>query len=316
MEVTDKPLVVIRCLAFNQEKYIRQCLEGFVSQETDFPFVAIVHDDASTDGTADIIREYESRYPDIILPIYETENQYSKHDGSLRGIMQKAVDSTGAKYIAFCEGDDYWTDTHKLQKQCDFMEAHPECSLTYHACRNLYEDGYQGINKDFGAEVREAYSFADVLADYSFQTATTFYKSQIAKSPVYTRLFSLGFSFGDTLIYLAAAHEGRLMGINECWSVYRRTNSGVSAGVHSSSVKVTDTQAWLKAISIFDGEERKTLIRYVQFKIKDCYNSGVCTNRQLMGMLFSLGSHSLMATVKTGKYIWKSRMRELLHRGS
>lgn len=116
-------LVAIKCLVFNHEPYLRDCLEGFVMQQTDFPFVAIVHDDASTDHSADIIREYAAKYPDIILPIYETENQYSKHDGSLGRIMNAAVDATGAKYVAMCEGDDYWTDPHKLQKQVDILES-------------------------------------------------------------------------------------------------------------------------------------------------------------------------------------------------
>ncbi len=121
-------IVSIRCLAYNHEPYIRQCLDGFVMQKTDFRFEAIVHDDASTDGTASIIKEYANKYPSIIKPIFEKENQYSKHDGSLRRIMQEAC--TG-KYIAMCEGDDYWTDPYKLQKQVDFMEKHEDVGLCY-----------------------------------------------------------------------------------------------------------------------------------------------------------------------------------------
>ena len=128
--MTDTPipqaLVAIKCLVFNHEPYLRDCLNGFVMQLTDFPFVAIVHDDASTDHSADIIREYAAKYPDIIFPIYETENQYSKSDGSLGRIMNAAVDATGAKYIAMCEGDDYWTDPRKLQKQVAFLETHAD----------------------------------------------------------------------------------------------------------------------------------------------------------------------------------------------
>ena len=115
-------LVSIRCLAYNHAPYIRQCLEGFVMQKTDFKFEAIVHDDASTDGTSDIIREYAEKYPEIIKPIFETENQYSKHDGSISKIMNAEM---RGKYIAKCEGDDYWTDPYKLQKQVDFLEMHP-----------------------------------------------------------------------------------------------------------------------------------------------------------------------------------------------
>ena len=94
-------IVTIRGIPYNHEPYIRQAIEGFVMQKTDFRFEAIVHDDASTDKTAEIIKEYAEKYPDIIKPIYETENQYSKHDGSLRRIMNNA---TRGKYVAFCEG--------------------------------------------------------------------------------------------------------------------------------------------------------------------------------------------------------------------
>lgn len=119
-------MVSIICNTYNHEKYIADALEGFVTQKTDFAFEALVHDDASTDKTAEIIREYERRYPDLIKPIYETENQYSKHDGSIRRIQ---FGRAKGKYIALCEGDDYWTDSLKLQKQFDAMESHPQVDM-------------------------------------------------------------------------------------------------------------------------------------------------------------------------------------------
>ena len=137
MNPEDEVLVTIRCMAYNHEPYIRQCLDGFVMQKTNFRFEAIVHDDASTDGTAAIIREYAAKYPDIIKPIFQTENQYSKHDGAIK----RAFDAnTRGKYAAMCEGDDYWTDALKLQKQVDFMESHPECSLYLSNGYGYYED--------------------------------------------------------------------------------------------------------------------------------------------------------------------------------
>lgn len=142
----NKTLVAIKCAVYNHEPYLRDCLEGFVMQQTNFPFVAIVHDDASTDNSAAIIREYEEKYPDIIKPIYETENQYSKRDGSLERIMNAAIEATGAKYIAMCEGDDYWTDPLKLQKQVDFMEANPEYGLCY-TDYNRLEDTMQTLTE-------------------------------------------------------------------------------------------------------------------------------------------------------------------------
>ena len=128
MRENEPLMVTILCLVYNHESYIRQCLEGFVMQKTNFRFEAIVHDDASTDGTAAIIREYAEKYPDIIKPIFETENQYSKGDGSLGRIMTA---HTHGKYVAICEGDDYWIDPLKLQRQVDFLEGNPEYVLTY-----------------------------------------------------------------------------------------------------------------------------------------------------------------------------------------
>ena len=126
--MTETPVVTIQCLVYNHEPYLRQCLDGFVMQKTNFPYEAIVHDDCSTDQSAAIIREYAERYPDIIKPIYESENQYSKKDGRLIEIINK---HTRGRYVAFCEGDDYWTDPYKLQKQVTYLEQHTEIGLCY-----------------------------------------------------------------------------------------------------------------------------------------------------------------------------------------
>lgn len=129
----DTPLVSIRCITYNQKAYIGQALDSMLMQKTNFPFIIVVHDDASTDGTADVIREYEKKFPKIVKPIYERENQYSKRDGSLARIMNVAC--SNAKYCAACEGDDYWIDCNKLQIQVDFLEA----NLEYSACSHNVE---------------------------------------------------------------------------------------------------------------------------------------------------------------------------------
>ena len=149
-------MVTIRCITYNHEPYIRQCLEGFVMQKTNFRFEAIVHDDASTDGTAAIICEYAQKYPEIIKPIIETENQYSKHDGTIGRIMDA---HTHGKYIAICEGDDYWIDPLKLQRQFDFLEAHSDFSMVCSQRRLMFEDG------SFLNERQKAYCFGrfDIL---------------------------------------------------------------------------------------------------------------------------------------------------------
>ena len=114
------PLVSINCITYNHCKYIRDALEGFLMQITNFPVEILIHDDASTDGTAEIIKEYEKQYPWLIKPVYQTENQYSKHNGTISKIQYGRA---RGKYLAFCEGDDYWTDHYKLQKQVDFLES-------------------------------------------------------------------------------------------------------------------------------------------------------------------------------------------------
>ena len=121
--------VTVICLAYNHEAYIRDALEGFVRQRTDFPFEVVVHDDASTDGTADIIRDYARRYPDMIRPVYETENQYSLGVCIARDILFPMV---RGHYVALCEGDDCWTDPLKLSRQVAAMEAHPDLDICAH----------------------------------------------------------------------------------------------------------------------------------------------------------------------------------------
>ena len=128
------PTVTICCITYKHEKYIRECLNGFIMQKTNFPFEVIVHDDASPDKTADIVREYEAKYPDIIKPIYQTQNQRSLGKKvSLTYVYPKVR----SKYIAICEGDDFWCDPNKLQMQYDFMEAHPDYSLCMHGFKRL-----------------------------------------------------------------------------------------------------------------------------------------------------------------------------------
>ena len=109
-----EPLVSINCITYNHEAYIRDALEGFLMQKTDFTFEILVHDDASTDQTANIIRKYEKKYPEIIKPIYQKENQYSQE---VEISKQFQFPRARGKYIAICEGDDYWTNPYKLQKQ-------------------------------------------------------------------------------------------------------------------------------------------------------------------------------------------------------
>lgn len=129
LDSNQEIMVTVQCLTYNHAAYIRQCLDGFLMQKTSFKFEVIVHDDASTDGTTEILKEYALKFPDIIKPIIETENQYIKIGFS--GILALMHQRSRGKYIAFCEGDDYWTDSLKLQKQVDFLEQNSNYGLVY-----------------------------------------------------------------------------------------------------------------------------------------------------------------------------------------
>lgn len=133
MTKSEEIMVSICCITYNQEEYIRDALEGFLSQKTDFAYEVLIHDDASDDGTAEIIEEYAKRYPDLIKPILQKENQYSKGLTNVSGTFN--FPRAQGRYIAMCEGDDYWTSQDKLQRQVDFLEAHPDCSLVFHSAK-------------------------------------------------------------------------------------------------------------------------------------------------------------------------------------
>ena len=140
----EYPTVSIACTAYNHEAYIRDALNGFLMQKTDFPFEIIVHDDASTDGTADIIREYYEKYPAIIKPVFQKENQYAQEISINTNYIFPLL---RGEFTAICEGDDYWTDPLKLQKQYDFLQEHPEIDICTHRAVMIHDEkqvGYIG----------------------------------------------------------------------------------------------------------------------------------------------------------------------------
>jgi glycosyltransferase involved in cell wall biosynthesis len=209
-------LVSIRCCTYNHEPYIRQCLEGFVMQKTNFRFEAIVHDDASTDGTANIIREYAEKYPDIIKPIFETENQYSKRDGSLRRIMNAHM---FGKYVAMCEGDDYWIDPLKLQKQVDFLENNPDYGLVCTDVDFYYQLKERFIKKYFTTKKYPIrYTFEDFLERAWFiATCTWMYR----RSLLTLNQDKPHFIVGDLPLLLEISSQSKVKYLNDVTSVYR-----------------------------------------------------------------------------------------------
>ncbi len=224
------PLVSIQCLVYNHEPFLRQCLDGFVMQKATFPFEAIVHDDASTDGSAAIIREYAEKYPDIIKPIYETENQYSKHDGSLRRVVHAAVHPS-AKYIAICEGDDYWIDPQKLQLQVDFLESHPDYSFSVHEYKvwNEVKKEFEPHQIEFlkGANGNLTLTLDDYVTRVFFtKTLTSVYRKSAFENSKYRQYDPAGF---DWMLFYALMTQGKCYLLNRAMGVYRVQPNSVTA---------------------------------------------------------------------------------------
>ena len=250
--------VVIYCSTYNQRDYIEDTLNGFVKQKTNSPFCAIVIDDCSTDGQQEIILEYSKKYPDIIKPIFLTYNHYSKGLDKYQYLRPWIEHS---EYVAQCEGDDYWLFDGKLQSQVDFMESHPECSLTYHACKNIFVDDFAGTAYRLGEHVKEEYSCQELLQGYPFQTATVLYRSSMRLSNLTMKALSiLGFS---SVLFFCASLQGKVLGTNQQWSVYRRNNKGISNRIHRGEKSLLLFEGWIEISKLCDKNTSKIIHRTV-----------------------------------------------------
>lgn len=212
--------VSVICLAYNHEKYIGECLDSIVNQMTTFKFEVVINDDASTDNTANIIRAYEERYPEKIKALYQKDNQYSK---GVAIIEEKMLEHANGKYVAFCECDDKWTDLHKLQRQYEYMEHHPECSMCVHntVIHNLNETqkdvNFNSWNKEHVLTQKE------VFMDWKVHTSAYFVRKEDAYRPLEFRKYW----FGDYVRLTLAYTEGNVVSLPYIMSQY---NYGVSTG--------------------------------------------------------------------------------------
>ena len=221
-------MVSVVSITYNHESYIRDCLEGFLKQETSFPLEIIIHDDASTDHTADILREYYEKRPDLFYLIIEKENQYYRKD-FLVPLFRQAQ----GKYVALCEGDDYWTDPLKLQKQFDFMESHSECSLCFHSVLQTTE----GIKDRNRLKIPSGEtSPKKIYPRWAIPTCSIFLKNKVIHE--YAKILSKfkGFYSSDVVIFLSASNIGKLWGMEDTMAVYVRHSSGATQKIQEQSI--------------------------------------------------------------------------------
>lgn len=228
MNPNQEIMVTVQCLTYNHAAYIKQCIDGFLMQKTSFKFEVIVHDDASTDGTTEILKEYASKYPDIIKPIIETENQYIKVGFS--GIFTLMNQKSNGKYIAYCEGDDYWIDPLKLQKEVDFLEENPDYGLV-HTYFN-YVDVHDRVippptqfHQHIQERIFDGYIWNYYLYNPGFiLTCTCMFRHSLYRQEEQT--------FLDTGLFMMIARQSKVYCIREVTSCYRRNPEGAMSSNH------------------------------------------------------------------------------------
>lgn len=311
MRKEESILLAIYCITYNQENYIRDCLEGIVRQKTNFRFVAIVHDDCSTDKTATILREYAELYPNIIKPIYEKENQYSKHDGSLSRIMNDAIDATGAKYVAICEGDDYWTDPLKLQKQVDILESDEtlmmcctNCSVVDNLGRTIHPIRPEPVVKD-NKEGR--YTLRDFFREqHQYPTASVVYRNTHIKEVRSKHAHTENAFLGDWTMWICLLIYGDIYFLNEVTCAYRVNPTSVTHTVGRVARAKANRDICRKVADILPGEYADIAAdlrdaRWVWVSLIFAYKA----EKRYFGMIGAI----LAAMVRCPKSLWNTIKR-------
>ena len=220
-----RPLVNIVCLCYNHESFIRQALDGFVMQKTTFPFKIVVHDDASTDNSVNIIKEYENRFPQLFHCIYRKENWYSQKKDILLDVFENYCNG---KYIALCEGDDYWTDPYKLQKQVDFLEAHPDYVMCSHCFDQYIQNGKLLIKEKKKENEGTEYDLINLLiGKWLTQTLTVMFRRKALDLDL-LRSYK---NSQDVVLFYALLKKGKGYCLSDIMGVYRVHEGGVWSGI-------------------------------------------------------------------------------------
>ncbi len=217
----ETPVVSICCTAYNHENYIEEAIDGFLMQETNFPFEILIHDDASTDRTADKIRKYAEKYPSLIKTIFQVENQYSQGKSPMKLLREK---SQGV-YIAICEGDDYWIDSNKLQIQIDSMKQNPDCDMSFHAAEMRFNKNKYGEIIGKHVNGNKIFSTSEIiLGGGSFcPTVSLVYRKELFSPPP---SYYENAPVGDYFAQIAGSLNGGLLYIDQVMSAYRQSATG------------------------------------------------------------------------------------------
>ena len=210
-----KKEVLVCCAAYNHAKYIRQSLEGFFMQQTNFDYEVYVHDDASTDGTQEVLREYQKKYPDQLIVEYEVENQQSKGRHPFKNVFSLMSEY---KYIAICEGDDYWIYPYKLQKQYDLLENDMTVMMCVH--NGIEKDNNKRFERIAVNYIREGFISPNLYIcrdNGQIPTSSFFCRPECyTKRPKYMMDAPVD---DDTIVWNAGIH-GKIYYFDDAWTVY------------------------------------------------------------------------------------------------
>ena len=213
------PLVSVWMVTYNHEKFIAEALDSVLMQVTDFDFEIVIGEDCSKDGTRAIIREYEQKYPHLIRAVYHEQNV-----GASRNAYEFTLPICKGKYVACLEGDDYWTDPGKLQKQVDFLEANDDFSASGHQAIVFYDDGSAESYK-FGEDRDRVYTMNDMISHRKFHTAALMFRSEIFRK---TGGIPFNILSGDRAIFAMLSVFGKVMYFKEAMCTYRKSSVGMS----------------------------------------------------------------------------------------
>lgn len=253
------PLVSIRCTTYNHVNFIRDAIEGFLMQETTFPVEILIHDDASTDGTTEIVREYEKKYTNCISAFYQSVNTY-RHPkrNELRHRYSKAF---SGKYIAICEGDDYWTDKDKLQLQATYLETNPGVVLTYTDSQPFDDHGL--LDVDFGGARRDL-TADELRRSPAIFTLTVMHRNVLDMSPPE---FSI-VAYGDMARWSLLGEFGSGKYLDHIQpSMYRVHNGGVHSSATADKRRVMRLRTFSGQMAYFERVGDVDLAQYYRSKM-------------------------------------------------
>ena len=237
-------IVSICCQTYNHVFYIEECLKGFLMQKTNFKFEILLRDDASIDGTTEIVKEYSNKYPDIINSLIYNENQLKKGVSPFIDNVKRAK----GKYIAICEGDDYWIDPYKLQKQVDFLESNIDYGLVFTNYKRLYSGNFKLDNsKTYNGNI-----FNQLILSNFIGTLTVCFRNELLKKVSYFKIYNQNFKMGDYPLWLAFSCVTKFKFIDDITSIYR-----ISPNTMSNQLNIIDR---------FNFEESVFDIRYFYLK--------------------------------------------------